>query len=166
MRNKFVSIISSVTAAFFCLLFFFLLTGCSRQGESNLTSEELSKAACLKPDSVNPNGTSELAKLMRDMHVHAANVRDSILHNRPIGVYPVRFEKMYTANATDPKVRSVAFDGFTANYLSGLKNIYTAADSRRHSFNQMVEQCITCHNQYCTGPVKTISKLKIPEAGL
>ena len=148
---------------FIALSVFLLLSGCSQQK----TPDGQSKSNCLKPDSINPNGTSELAKLMRDMHVHAARLRYSIINGRPIDTFPISFEKMYTAKATDPKVRSVAFDGFTDSYLTGLKNIYSAKeDERRHTFNVMVDRCITCHNQYCTGPVKTINKLKVSETGL
>jgi hypothetical protein len=156
-----------VSGSMLFLFFLFLSSGCSRQEKKDPSITGEGKSACLKPDSINPNGTSELAKLMREMHVHAARLRDSIANGKPIDTYPVSFETMYTAKATEPKVRSIAFDGFTAGYLTSVKNIYSVGvSSRRHAFNNMVDMCITCHDQYCTGPVKTIMKLKISEAGL
>ena len=152
--------ISSVLIVF---LFFLLLSGCSPKK----TTDEHGKYSCMMPDSINPNGSSELAKLMRNMHSHAAQLRDNLMNDMSLDTFPVSFQKIYTAKATDSTVRSNAFDGFTENYLNSLQNLYSVKDgaSRKHAFNEMVDQCISCHNQYCTGPVKMISKLKIGEAG-
>jgi len=144
-------------------IFLFLLSACSQ----HKTVDGQNKSNCMKPDSINPNGTSELAKLMRNMHSHAALIRENIMNDRSLDTFPVSFQKIFTAKATDSTVRSRVFDGFSENYLNSLQNLYSVKDgaTRKHAFNEMVDNCITCHNQYCTGPVKVISKLKIGEAG-
>jgi hypothetical protein len=160
MRNKFFT--GNFSSGLIVLLFFLLLSGCSPKK----TTDEHGKSSCMKPDSINPNGSSELAKLMRNMHSHASLLRDYIINDRTLDTFPVSFQKIYTAKATDSTVRSNAFDKFSENYLNRLQNLYSVKDgaSRKHAFNEMVDQCISCHNQYCTGPVKVISKLKIGEA--
>ena len=159
MRNKFCTPKIIVSLSLFIIIFPFFISGCS----SNKTKEEHGKSNCLKPDSINPNGSSELAKLMRNMHLHASLLRDDIMNDRSLDTFPTSFQRIYTAKATDSTVRSNAFDKFSENYLNSLRNLYSVKDgaSHKYAFNAMVDQCISCHSQYCTGPVKTISKLKI-----
>ena len=162
MRNNFF-LNRFIAFGLFALTVSFLHSRCS----SDKKAEEHGKSNCLKPDSINPNGTSELAKLMRSMHSHAALIRTNIMNDRSLDTFPASFQRIFTAKATDSTVRSKAFDGFSENYLNSLQNLYSVKDgaTRKYAFNEMIDNCITCHNQYCTGPVKVISKLKISEAG-
>ena len=133
MRNKFCFPMRNITFGFFTLTILFLFSGCS----SDMKTEEHDKNNCLKPDSINPNGTSELAKLMRNMHSHAALMRENIMNDRPLDTFPTSFQKIFTAKATDSTVRSRAFDGFSENYLNSLQNLYSVKDdaTRKHVFN-------------------------------
>ena len=116
---------------------------------------------------VTTNDASELAMLMRTIHEDAKSWRETIesgdLVSQEIDIY----QKMVESTPTKPEVKGPAFEGFAKHYqmqidsLTAAKDITLAADA----YNNLVSSCITCHDSFCPGPVKTIKKLYISDTG-
>jgi hypothetical protein len=115
---------------------------------------------CKKDDPINPNGSSELAILMREMTALTDSVNHRLLSGRPIGPYPEKFEAILTARPTDSTINEPVFMGFANNYLDKLKGLYANEKGDLiPPFNTLVNSCITCHENFCQGPIKRIRKM-------
>ena len=115
------------------------------------------------PTSLNPNGDSELAILMRTMHDFSKQAKSALENGSAIPSYPAQLKNMNQAKATDGMIDNPAvFQGFSSHYLSVLDSIYLDGVSQKIQYNKMVTACITCHNEYCQGPIPAIKKLYIP----
>ena len=123
---------------------------------------EAEKANCVKPDSINPNGSSELSMLMRQMHDRAAEMKLLIEQGRTLGNFPVEFKKLNFATPTDSTTKKPSFDAFAENYLSALQTVYQSEEGMvKSKYNEMVNACLSCHSDHCPGPVPKIRKLVI-----
>lgn len=141
-----------ITGLFLLLLF---LNRCTTQ-----SAEE--KAECLKPDSINPNGSSELSVLMRMMHDKAAEMKLLIEQKKTFGNFPEEFDRLNLATPTDSATKKPSFEAFSASYLHSLKTLYQANEATvTLRYNEMVNACLACHSDHCPGPVPKIKKLVI-----
>jgi hypothetical protein len=129
-----------------------LVGACHQQAKENCTA------------SVNPNGDSELALLMRQMTAHLEKEKLKMEADDAPGMMPQGFDKILTAKPTDTKQLSENFQEFAKMYLESLKAYHTAKpENYRLAYNNLVKTCISCHSQECPGPVKRIEKLKVAE---
>lgn len=120
------------------------------------------EADCVKPDSINPNGSSELSVLMRNMHDRAAEMKQLIEQGRKLGTFPVEFNKLGTAAPTDSATKKPSFDAFAANYLDALQSVYHSEEGTvAAKYNELVNSCLDCHSDHCPGPVPKIKKLML-----
>ncbi len=111
---------------------------------------------------LNPNGDAELALLMRKMASHTESLRTSLHDNSGINIYPADFENILTATPTDSTLDRPLFTGFAKGYLNNLKTFYDSPDSLQvKNYNMMVNGCINCHRNFCSGPLKRIKKMLI-----
>jgi hypothetical protein len=112
---------------------------------------------------INPNGSSELSLLMRDMLDHAAAARKLALLEQVDGEYPKAFNKIHTAQATDSETKNSYYDTFADVYLNAVKT-YSKSENEdiKSNYNNIVNTCLACHSSHCPGPVPRIKKLLIP----
>lgn len=127
--------------------------------------------ACANTDSANRDAEiatklndekwSELAMLMRQMHTDAKTWRDSLLNGKMIDETAGIYEALISSTPTDSSVSGPVFNGFALNYQLQLDSLLHAQDANlsKVAYNNLVTACITCHQEYCPGPVKTIRKL-------
>lgn len=124
-------------------------------------------SACGEPEQteteffVSPNESSELAILMRDMFDDAMRMKGEL----EVGKKPtpgVDIERILTAEATEPeKAASLEYKAFAEAYIHVTSQMKEANHAQASEvFDEMVESCITCHQQLCPGPIRKISKLK------
>ena len=115
-------------------------------------------------NSVNPNGDSELAVLMREMFDEGALIKEGILNGEPVE-FKVNYEEMLTAEATEPeKAASDEYKQFASSYLSMVNAMKEGDTETGHdTYNGMVESCVQCHKAMCPGPLVKINKLKLPK---
>ncbi|MBA3901568.1 MAG: hypothetical protein H0X62_15425 [Bacteroidetes bacterium] len=106
---------------------------------------------------------SELAQMMKDMHAHAAEMREAILADS-LGTLP-DFDKDYhlmkTLTPTDESVRTPLFESFSGLFIASAEEIHQNKKNRKYQYNNMLDACVSCHQTYCPGPVKRINKLRI-----
>lgn len=123
------------------------------------TTDEQQKAS-----SLNPNGDSELALLMRDMYDEAERIKTQIKNGEDFEV-KLDHAKILTAHATEPeKASSKKFKDFAKMYLANLDQLKKAdSENVEMVFQSLVSSCMSCHQQLCPGPVVRIKKLKLPK---
>lgn len=155
LKNK----ISVCTTALLALLLF----NCSRNEEVKKEVVKTDTATCKKP-SVNPNGDSELALLMREMLHNSESLKEMIKNGNLPDKFPEAFLKIHTAKPTDSETKKESFNAFADNYLSNLKTFYgSSKDNMRSNYNAVINACVSCHTEHCPGPLRAINKLKIEQ---
>jgi len=108
----------------------------------------------------NPNGTSELAMLMRDMQKYANDAKAALKAGTKPAPFPEAFKKIYTAEITEGMSKSDFYTQFADLYITAVKNYSTStAELRVDAYNNMVNSCLACHSQHCPGPVPVIRKM-------
>ncbi len=109
---------------------------------------------------INPNGDSELALLMRDMYDDAMVMKIRIKEDKKPKVSRL-FEELHTADATEPdKVATEEYTIFSNAYQESLATLKkSAADDVHDSYQGMVQSCMNCHQVMCPGPMVKIEKL-------
>lgn len=102
---------------------------------------------------------SELALLMRFVHDQAKLLKGDLVKGQDLPDYNNDIEFITTANPTRPSVQGPEFESFARYYIEKNKNVFE--EPGKQSYNDMVESCVACHNEFCPGPVRTIKKLII-----
>jgi len=158
LKNKF----SLLVALSF---FIFFLAQCTEPKEKNKSTEEVKSdtASCIKK-SVNPNGDSELALLMRQMLKNAEGLKEQVKQGKLTDKFPEEFLKIHTATPTDADTKHDSYDSFARNYIYNLQELYKSPKTElTKNYNTVINSCLSCHGDHCPGPIKTIKKLKIEE---
>jgi hypothetical protein len=148
-RIVFVAIVGIVVALFSC----------------NGDEEKIAKdsAELCKTKSLNPNGDSELALLMRELAAFSDSVKQDLLNNREPRPQPANLSTILTAKKTDENIDASVYDPLARSYIASVEYFYTTKPEERiGNYNAMINACITCHQSFCGGPIKRIQKLLIP----
>ncbi len=133
----------------------------SPEGEKPIHEQASGQTAGL-----NPNGDSELALLMREMTDFMRQSLDSLQKESPVPKVPDKLQGLTTADATEGMIQDRNhFNGFASMWLSKAKTLDTAQSlaSRREAYQSLQQSCLSCHSQYCQGPIPMIQGLSLPE---
>lgn len=109
---------------------------------------------------VNPNGDSELALLMRAMYDDAAQMKAAIER----GEQPkpaIDHTRMLTAGATEPeKAASDTYRNWAQAYLQTVQALQNGdRELAPQLFDNLVGNCMGCHSDLCPGPRMRIQHL-------
>ena len=119
--------------------------------------------ALMDSTDLNPNGSSDLSLLMREMFDHALAAKKLTLEDKKDSEFPEKFKKIFTATPTDAETKNSYFDTFADIYLNAGKTYTTSNDGDlKMNYNNLVNTCLACHSSHCPGPVPKIKKLLIP----
>lgn len=120
-----------------------------------------------KTKSVNPNGDSELALLMRQMHDDGMLTKQQLLEGKDPEIN-VPYHKMQTAKATEPeKVADPRYAAFASLYEAKVKSLLEATeDNQVEAYTSMVDACMSCHEQVCPGPMRKIKRMYLSDKEL
>ncbi|MDZ4747026.1 MAG: hypothetical protein SH808_00950 [Saprospiraceae bacterium] len=113
---------------------------------------------------LNPNGDSELALLMREMHDDGMRTKKQLLEGKTPTIN-VKYEKLTTAAATEPeKAASPEYAAYATIYETAVKNfLERSGNTQVESYTSMVNACMNCHQQICPGPMVKIKKMYLSE---
>lgn len=112
---------------------------------------------------LNPNGDSELAKLMREMAVFMESTKERLLKNDSLLKFPDTFSQIHTAQRTPGMADENTMRLMGSTYLTSLQELYKAKPGdRKEHYSAAVHACITCHESVCPGPLKRIGTMQIP----
>lgn len=113
--------------------------------------------------SLNPNGDSELALLMREMANWTDSCKAAITEGRVVPAKPERLMHLHTAKKTDENIDVSLFNSLGSLYQGKVAQFEGATDANRvELFNAMVGACVGCHQNFCGGPLVRINKMFIP----
>ncbi len=120
-----------------------------------------------KPKSLNPNGDSELALLMREMHTDGMKTKQQLLEGKTPDI-SVKYEKLFTAKATEPaKVATPEYTAYATIYETAVKNFLERRENNQvEAYTTMVDACMNCHQQICPGPMVKIKRMYLSEKEL
>src|SRR5690606_30960724 len=146
----------------------FAITSFSMYSCSNTTSKNAKEANNLPADSTKTLTIkrSELAILMRNLFNETAAYKKTIEKNQePFSFEQFeKFASMHTATPTDAGDSGKVFVAYSKSFLHNLKMLTEKENVSIAQFNNMIDGCVACHTDYCPGPIKVISKLKIPNS--
>lgn len=125
-----------------------------------------SASSCSNTDAkpLNPNGDSELALLMREMHDDGMRTKKQLLEGKTPSIQ-VKYEKLTTAKATEPeKAASPEYAAYATVYETAVKNfLERRGNDQVESYTRMVDACMQCHQQLCPGPMVKIKKMYLSD---
>ena len=104
-----------------------------------------------------PNDTSEMALLMRDMFERLEVIKDKIENNENLSEEQLSFAIIHSQEATD--------SSFTNEGLVGMSEAYSRIinqfnnDHSKENYKSIVNSCINCHISMCPGPLERIDNL-------
>ena len=108
--------------------------------------------------------SSELAQLMRKMVDDNAVIRKKLMAGEYIDSFPKSYYTIHTAEATTPSDINDIYHSFADIYLNSLEDfVDPEKESQIEAFNNVVQNCVACHNTFCQGPIPRIEKLYIKE---
>lgn len=127
----------------------FILTGCVNK----TSSEDFPKVI------LDPNPTSEMAQQMREMTKELEAIKIKLEKNETLGGNLLNFELIHHQQVTDssfnkPHIEpmSIAYD-----YAVGEFN----KDPSVKNYSSIINNCSSCHQLSCQGPLVKINKLMI-----
>ncbi len=140
----------------FMLILLSIFAACANEN-NNPNSSSKNKKETTAP--LNPNGDSELALLMRKMEQHWKDTKKDLEAGKEITDIP-DFSNLFTATPTDDQMTMDDLHGFAVSYLQQIKALEDAEDQKA-AYNNIINGCITCHDNSCSGPIPRIKKLLI-----
>jgi hypothetical protein len=146
---------------FVALLGALLVIACSDAASTAENTDSAKQACAVKP--VNPNGDVELAILMREMADWTDSCKAAIMHDRPVPAKPEKLNTLHTAKRTDETINESVFASMATLYQSKVAAFESASEVNHiEMFNGMVDACVSCHRNFCQGPLVRINKMYIP----
>lgn len=144
---------------FFLFLLLTLFSACTNDDNNNTPSETITKAANPMTQ-LNPNGDSELALLMRKMEAHWKEIKKDIESGQKIESIP-DYSNLLTATPTDESMTADGYEGYVHSYLNQVKALGESSSNPKTAYNNIVNGCVLCHENSCSGPIPRIKKLLI-----
>ena len=134
-------------------LFFFVLS-CTLKQKDNIQCDNLS--------TINPNGSSEMALFMRDLSKKCDTNKVRLKNNQPIS-FNISADKILTAKMTKGHHMDSTYKAFALQFIDQIKAINNEKSIERQAFfyNAMIQNCTSCHQNRCPGPITKIKKLYV-----
>lgn len=144
---------------FLGLLSIFALSSCSSDNEVKTSTSAPAK----EKKKFELYEQSEMAALMLQMYSFSQQVKERIQAGDDLPAYPAHYERLFEAQLTEGKTRDDFFVEHAEIFLDAQKTLHNNDSDKKEAFNTMVNKCIACHTQKCTGPIPKIEKLYISE---
>lgn len=146
------------------LLVAFFIQACSNEKKTNsdAVSEEtkqdsLEACATIK----DPNQPKPMALMMRQMAANADSMKAKINRGEVLDSLQYPFMRFYAVEPTDPHVLEPNFFEKARLFQSAYKDLFKHPKEQKKYYNLMIQACVNCHQNYCSGPLKRIRKLPI-----
>ena len=101
---------------------------------------------------------------MRELYNLSDSIKLQNKQHKPVDIKSIKkiLANLKTAVPTDSSVHGDVFNAFADRLTLEFNSIETDSNFI-FTFNNMVNSCVDCHNEFCPGPIKKINKLKITE---
>jgi len=106
---------------------------------------------------IDPNNTSEMALLMRDMFSQLELVKQKILLGDDISQEQFNFDLIHKQTPTDESFLKEGLESMSTAYAYSVKSFNELPSSK--NFSSIVNNCMSCHTMLCPGPLERIDNL-------
>jgi len=148
------------------IVFIMLNEACSNNSKQKA---ETANADSLRTDSLkactpimDPNNPKPMALMMRLMAANADSMRSQLLRGEALDSANYPFIKFYLVEPTDPTILEPQFFEKARLFQQAYKQIFEHPKEQKKYYNLMINSCVKCHENYCSGPLKRINKFPIP----
>ena len=124
-------------------LFFILFFSCSQQQNQVI---------------IDPNQASDMALMMREMYIELTLIKDKLEKSEDISSERLNFGLIHEKTPTDSIFLTDNL-GFMSVAFSESINVFNQNPSTK-TFSNVVNHCISCHQNLCPGPLESILNLK------
>ncbi len=131
-----------------------LLVAC---GETNEKSGEASKPTTSEVADAKP-----MALMMRAIYEQSNAMRGKVEAGEALDSSFYRFLEFHELEPTDSTVLVEVFYEHNEDFKKAFEDLLKAAN--KESYNAMLTQCVSCHEDFCPGPIKRINKLRFQES--
>ena len=126
----------------------FLIWSCS-----NPTTEKSSQII------IDPNPTSEMAQLMREMTLKLEDIKTAIENNEVLNENQLDFALIHNQKATDSSFVKPHIKPMSESFAYAIEQFNKEPNSSNYS--TIINNCLSCHQLSCPGPVVRINQLKL-----
>lgn len=118
-------------------------------------------ASCETPSSTRyPNQDKPMALMMRQMADNAQKMKNKLEAGEKIDAAEFPFIRFHLVEPTDPNVLQPQFYENARMFQEAHKALVGAPQNKqKEMYTAYINQCINCHQTYCSGPLKRIRKL-------
>ena len=120
---------------------------------SNPTTEKSSQII------IDPNPTSEMAQLMRDMTLKLEEIKTAIENNEVLNENQLDFALIHNQKATDSSFVKPHIKPMSESFAYAIEQFNKEPNSSNYS--TIINNCLSCHQLSCPGPVVRINQLKL-----
>jgi hypothetical protein len=106
---------------------------------------------------IDPNNTSEMALLMRDMFTHLETIKGKIENGESLSLEQLDFEIIHKQKATDESFLKEGLVPMSKEYSLVVKDFNE--NPTKNNYKSIVNTCISCHQSLCPGPLERIDNL-------
>jgi hypothetical protein len=108
-----------------------------------------------------PNHPKPMALMMRQMAANSDSMKAKVNRGEVLDSLQYPFIRFYAVEPTDPSVLEPNFFEKARLFQSAYKALFRHPSEQKKYYNLMIQACVSCHENYCSGPLKRIKKLPI-----
>jgi cytochrome c553 len=140
-----------------------LINACTNANENNNQKVEtkIADSATVIETIKDPNKPKPMALMMRQMAANADSMKAKLLRGESLDSLSFPFIRFYLVEPTDKNVLEPQFFENAKVYQAAHKAIFDHPESQKKYYNLMIGACISCHENYCSGPLRRIKKMPI-----
>tara|TARA_E500000331_G_C17160286_1_gene671416 strand:+ start:637 stop:1041 length:405 start_codon:yes stop_codon:yes gene_type:complete len=106
---------------------------------------------------IDPNDTSEMALLMRDMFEKLEVIKDKIENNEDLSKEQLSFAAIHLQEVTDSSFIKEGLVPMSEDYIRIINQFNN--HPTKENYKSIVNSCINCHISMCPGPLERIDNL-------
>ncbi len=116
----------------------------------------------IKQASLNPNGDSELALLMRQMADELNTLKENI--DTELDLSKISdYKTIHSATPTKESMKEKGYQSYAQAFLLSIEALEQSTPANRvESYNEVINACMNCHEVTCHGPMRRIEKMYVP----
>ncbi len=149
---------------FFAILFvcFLLANSCStNEAPKQVEAKKDSTESCNNSTIMDPNMPKPMALMMRSMAANADSIKVKILRGEKLDSLQFPFLRFYLLEPTDKDVLEPQFYKHARVFQKTYYELFQHPTEQKKYYNLYIGKCISCHQNYCSGPLKRINKMPI-----
>lgn len=136
-----------------------IVAACNNTPETKqqTTQDSLKAESTIK----DPNHPKPMALMMRQMAANADSMKAKLLRGESLDSLSFPFIRFYLVEPTDKDVLEPQFFENAKVFQAAHKAVFMHPGEQKKYYNLMIQACIGCHENYCSGPLRRIRKMPI-----